>query len=274
MTSQALTATSPGRTGAVCPARELRCLLEAASLLWAFPWLLSAPRGDGHPVVVVPGFLGGDSAMWCHLRFLANRGYDVSHWGLGRNIGFHPRHAMALEAKIRYLHHLTGRKVSLVGWSLGGVFALSAAQSAPECVRQIITLGSPINVERHGSAGVPSFMNALYRVIAHPMGFKVHFMRPKAKALRQADALPMPISCLYGVRDAIVPTDEAVLPTLHGCHENIRVPASHLGMVVNPLVLWIVADRLALPEGTWSPFKPTGASGLLYRALTPELAQN
>ncbi len=247
-------------------------MLEAASLPLALPWLLTAPRGDGHPVVVLPGFLGGDSAMQCHLRFLTNRGYDVSHWGLGRNIGFHLRHANALEAKIRYLHHLTGRKVSLVGWSLGGVFAVSAAQSAPECVRQVITLGSPIKVEPTGSSSVPRFMGALYRLVAHPMGFKVHFVRPRAKALRQAGRLPIPISCLYGINDGIVAPHEAMLPLDHECHENIRVPATHMGMVVNPMVMWIIADRLALPEGSWEPFAPSGASGLLYRALTRDAA--
>lgn len=258
------------RSNPLWPAVELRGIVEAAALPWALPWLMRAPRGDGHPVVVLPGFLGGESVMQCHLRFLQNRGYEVSPWGLGRNTGFHARHAEALERKIRYLHYLTGRKVSLVGWSLGGVFALYGAQRAPECVRQVITMGSPFNVITKGSSNVPKFMGMLYRLIAHPMGFKVHFTRPRARLLREVNALPLPVSCLYSLGDGIVPPDEAVIENGHRLHENIRVPASHLGMTVNPIVLWIVADRLAMPENEWRPFAPEGVAGLIYRALTAQ----
>lgn len=270
MSNPAVSLTPAKASTAFRPAIELRSIVEAAVLPWAWPWLRKAPRGDGHPVLVLPGFLGGESVMHLHQRFLLNRGYDVSHWGLGRNTGFHVRHAEAIERKIRYLHHMTGRKVSLVGWSLGGVFALYAAQRAPECVRQVITMGSPFNVFTKGTSSVPSFMGGLYRLVAHPMGFKVHFMRPRARQLREINALPIPVSCLYGLSDGIVPPDEAVIEDGNHFHENIRVPASHLGMTVNPIVLWIVADRLAVPENDWRPFAPEGFAGALYRTLTPQ----
>lgn len=247
---------------------ELRCLLEAATLPWALPWLLRAPKGDGHPVILLPGFMASELTMGLHELFLRNRGYDVSHWGFGRNIGFQPKHAKAVEQKIRYLHHKTGRKVSLVGWSLGGVFALHGARQAPECVRSVITLGSPIRVDQKGERSVPRWLKAMYRLVAHPMGPIVHESQLANKLGLQGESLPMPLSCLYGVGDGVVTPHEATIGGNSPHHEYVRVPASHLGMGVNPMVLWIVADRLAQAEGDWAPFAPTGASAYAYRLLT------
>ncbi|HYN58016.1 MAG TPA: alpha/beta hydrolase, partial [Rubrivivax sp.] len=124
---------------------EARSLAELASLPYAVPMLLHAPHGDGHPVLLIPGFMGSEGSLIGLELFLRNRGYAVRTWGLGRNVGFRPGHASALEQKIRFMHHESGRKVSLVGWSLGGVFALYGAHQASECVRNVITLGSPVS---------------------------------------------------------------------------------------------------------------------------------
>ncbi|MFZ4760583.1 MAG: esterase/lipase family protein, partial [Burkholderiaceae bacterium] len=119
-------------------ALEYRALLEAALLPPALPLLMSAPRGDGHPVLLVPGFVGDAGSMLGLKVYLRNRGYEVDDWGLGRNVGFQRKHARALEQKVRFLHHRHGRRVSLVGWSLGGVFSMFAAHQVPECVRSVI----------------------------------------------------------------------------------------------------------------------------------------
>ena len=263
--------THTGRPHGAHTAIEFRAFLEAASLPWALPWLLRAPRGDGHPVLLLPGFMAGDVSMIALEIFLRNRGYDVSTWGFGRNIGFQPKHAKALEQKIRYMHHKTGKKVSLVGWSLGGVFSLYGAHQAPECVRSVITLGSPVSTDSSGERNVPRFLKAMYRLVAHPMGTMVHQNRPEGKLLTRGATLSTPLSCLYGIGDGVVPPQGATIdgdPTLH---ENIRVPASHLGMGFNPMVMWIVADRLAQAEGHWRPFEPSGVSACVYRTLTHEL---
>ena len=246
---------------------EWRALLEMAALPWALPCLHWVPRGDGHPVLLLPGFMADEATLVVLKWFLGNRGYDVQSWGFGRNVGFRSRHAQALEQKIRHLHHSTGRKVSLVGWSLGGVFALYGAHQAPECVRTVITLGSPVSVDEGGSRS-PALVKALYRLIAHPLGPDVHVMQPRAKKLRERQALPVPMSCLYSLSDGVVPPQEA---TLHGnpeLHENIRVQGSHTGLGFNAMVLAIVADRLAQPEGRWLPFNPQGGWGSAYRWLT------
>ena len=246
---------------------EWRALFEMALLPYAVPCLMTAPRGDGHPVLLLPGFMADEATLVALKIFLSSRGYAVETWGFGRNVGFSSRHAQALEQKIRYMHHQSGRRVSLVGWSLGGVFAMYGAHQAPECVRSVVTLGSPVSVDAQGSKS-PKLVQALYRLIAHPLGPDAHSMQPRAKRLRQREALAVPVSCLYSLGDGVVPPQEA---TLHGdpaLHENIRVAGSHTGLGFNAMVLAIVADRLAEPEGAWQPFKPSGWWGKLYRMTT------
>ena len=104
---------------------------------------MTAPRGDGHPVLLLPGFMADEATLFALKFFLRNRGYDVQTWGFGRNVGFQSRHAQALEQKIRWLHHKSGRRVSLVGWSLGGVFALYGAHQAPRVRAQRHHAGQP-----------------------------------------------------------------------------------------------------------------------------------
>ena len=246
---------------------EWRAMLEAATLPWTLPVLGTMPRGDGHTVMLLPGFMANDASLFALKMFLVSRGYDVRTWGFGRNVGLRSRQLQALEQKIRHLHHVTGRKVSLVGWSLGGVFALYGAHHATECVRTVITLGSPVSHDPEGSHAAP-MVQALYRLIAHPLGPQAHAMRPQLKALRSHEKLELPISCLYSLGDGVVPPQEA---TLHGnprWHENIRVPGSHTGLGFNAVVMSIVADRLAQPEGAWKPFSPRGWQRSAYRLLT------
>jgi pimeloyl-ACP methyl ester carboxylesterase len=261
--------THTGRPSTLSSMLEARAVFEMASLPYALPLLMQAPQGDGHPVLLLPGFMGSEGTLIALELFLRNRGYNVQTWGLGRNVGFRPGHASAIEQKIRYLHHETGRKVSLVGWSLGGVFALYGAHQAPECVRNVITLGSPLSTDPSGSA-VPPLLKALYRLVAHPMGSAAHSMQPRAKTMREGKPLPVPMSCLYSLSDGVVPPQEATVDGDPQLQENIRVWGSHVGLGFNPLVLQIVADRLAQPEGQWKPFEPSGVLGALHRALTHE----
>ncbi|MDE2372101.1 MAG: alpha/beta fold hydrolase, partial [Burkholderiales bacterium] len=168
-TPQAPSSPRPGRPARWHSAIEPRALFEIALLPWMTPALLAAPHGDGHPVLLLPGFLGSEFSLVALEVFLRSRGYAVQTWGLGRNVGFHARHAQALEQRIRHLHHETGRKVSLVGWSLGGVFALYGAHEAGECVRSVVTLGSPLTVDTTRGSQAAPFVQAIYRLISHPL---------------------------------------------------------------------------------------------------------
>ena len=249
---------------------EARIFMEMALLPASLPLLMAAPQGDGHPVILVPGFMAGESTLAALKLFLQNKGYDVHTWGLGRNVGFRGKHANALPQKIRYLHHTTGRKVSLVGWSLGGVFSFYGAETTQDCVRSIITLGSPVSVDMMGNQSPPA-LKAMYRLVSHRLGASAHLMQPRAKAMREHRRLPIPTSCLYSLSDGVVPPQEATIDGDPALHENIQVPGSHVGLGFNGIVMAIVADRLAQPEGHWKPFAPQGLLGHVYRATTRAL---
>ena len=249
---------------------EARIFMEMALLPASLPLLMAAPQGDGHPVILVPGFMAGESTLAALKLFLQNKGYDVHNWGLGRNVGFRGKHANALPQKIRYLHHTTGRKVSLVGWSLGGVFSFYGAETTQDCVRSIITLGSPVSVDMMGNQSPPA-LKAMYRLVSHRLGASAHLMQPRAKAMREHRRLPIPTSCLYSLSDGVVPPQEATIDGDPALHENIQVPGSHVGLGFNGIVMAIVADRLAQAEGDWKPFAPQGLLGHVYRATTRAL---
>ncbi len=229
---------------------EARMPLELGATLLSLGTLRDARTGDGHPVLLLPGFGASDTSMDPLRMFLARRNYQVETWGLGRNRGFDRRFAEMVEQKIRFMHYKLGRRVSLVGWSLGGVFAFYAAHVAPECVRCAISLGSPLRQDPDRPA--PLGVRALYRALAGPSA-ATHAARARSRAMRVPP--PVPSTCLYSDSDALVRPEQATLDGAQADHENIRVPGSHLGLTVNSRVFWIVADRLAQPEGRWVPFE-------------------
>ena len=108
------------------------------------PFLRSMPRGDGHPVYLLPGFMA-DSQSTAMLRSLARQrqGYNAIPWGFGRNLG--PRGILMerLIVTVGDLARKHGQPVSLIGQSLGGVFAREIAKVIPKQIRQVITLGAP-----------------------------------------------------------------------------------------------------------------------------------
>lgn len=261
--------TSPGMDQSRPPRRvytllEWRALVEFGTLPLAWPVLQTTPRGDGHPVLLVPGFAAGDATLGPLALFLRSRGYAVETWGFGRNRGFHRKFVVALEQKLRFMHHRSGRKVSLIGWSLGGVFAYDLAHRLPEHVRCVYALGSPMRLSP-ARVEAPLAVKALYRWLAHPMGPIAHMALARAKYLKTAPSVPS--GCIYSATDGVVPAHAAVLDTTAPRHENLPVPGSHLGLGVNPVVMWLLADRLAQPERSWRPFNPDGPMSRVYRRL-------
>ena len=123
-----------------------RAIADYGALLAAAPVLLRAPRGDGHTVLVLPGLLGEDRSTATMRAYLRSLGYDVHPWRLGRNLGPTPAILSGMTTRLEELHRTSGRPVSLVGWSLGGIFARELARSRPALVRQVITLGSPFGL--------------------------------------------------------------------------------------------------------------------------------
>ena len=231
---------------------ELRAISEFGASLALLPLLRTAPRGDGHPVLVLPGLIASDISTKPLRAYLTDRGYDVHGWGLGRNLGLRPGLEAKMEARLRDIHRQSGRKVSIVGWSLGGVFAREIASAAPEAVRTVITLGSPIH-------GDPRSTNA-WRVYELASGQSVD--DPQLRSPRRA-APPVPTTSIYSRSDGVVAWQCSVEPTTDST-ESIEVIGSHCGLGVNASVLYAIADRLVQPEGEWKRFDRSGLRGWVF----------
>jgi pimeloyl-ACP methyl ester carboxylesterase len=240
---------------------EARGLFELNSSLLLSPLLLRAPKGDGHPVLALPGFLASDLSMAPMRRYLKELGHDTYAWKMGRNFGGVASRRGALRDLLTRIHEQTGRKVSLVGWSLGGVYARDLALQLPDMVRSVITLGSPFTSD-------VSATNAtrLYEALTGEGAND----NPEIREAIAGD-LPVPATSIYSRTDGIVNwRTSLVRPSMTA--ENIEVHlASHVGLGVNPAALWAVADRLAQPEGEFSQFDRSGPFAIAYGS--PENAQ-
>lgn len=244
---KAARADTPSAPGAMHLALEWRAPMEAAASLALWPWLRRAPRGDGHSVLVLPGLVASDTSTGLLRRFLGAQGWAPHAWRQGRNLG--PRHGV-LEAcleRLQQLHADSGRRVSLVGWSLGGVYARELAKRAPQAVRQVITLGSPVGSPASGR-GHPTNARRLYEFVSGPRAYAPELMA------RLNEPVPVPCTSIYSRSDGIVSWRASLLPE-GPMARNIRVPASHLGMGMNPVVLRLLAECLSQPEEHWQPQK-------------------
>lgn len=203
------------------------------------------PVGDGHPVVVFPG-LGGAPFTTSHLRrFLTDAGFTAHCWGRGVNTGPEgdfDRWLDPLEDDVRRWHADSGRKVSLVGWSLGGIYARELAKRAPQSVRQVITLGTPFAALRGATRA-----EGLYKLLNGNAAQLTDELEVRLRATP-----PVPTTSVYSKSDGVV--------SWRGCieqrtpqAESVEVDASHLGMVTHPDALRVIVDRLAQPEGRWRP---------------------
>jgi pimeloyl-ACP methyl ester carboxylesterase len=231
---------------------EARAVHEFGAFLGALPLLRMAPRGDGHSVLVLPGLIASDVSTRPLRAFLKGHGYDVHGWGLGRNLGPRPGVESGMLDQVRKLRRSSGRKVSLIGWSLGGVYARQLAKQCPDDVRLVVTLGSPFN-------GSPRATNA-WRVYEFASGRRAD-ETPSVGPLHEAP--PVPTTAIYSRTDGVCAWQCCV--EKEGFEvENIEVDGSHCGLGHHPAVVYAVADRLAQPEGQWQPFDRGGWRRLVY----------
>jgi pimeloyl-ACP methyl ester carboxylesterase len=249
----------PGREG---PATRLllteapRATLELAASASLAPLLALERRGDGHPVLVLPGLLGGDLTTVLLRRYLSWLGYSVSGWRLGTNVGPTEAVVSGLRDRLARMSDESGQRVSVVGWSLGGLYAHELARRAPGSVRQVVTLGSPVQLARRGGRTASQVFDRMSHLQVAPS------LVPRPWS--EAGPLRVPATAVYTKADGIVPWRSCLVPPGKR-RENIEVHGSHSGLVSNPTVLHLLADRLAGPEQGWRPFAP----GLLVRHLYP-----
>jgi pimeloyl-ACP methyl ester carboxylesterase len=233
---------------------ESRAPFEWAALFAAWPWLRRLPRGDGHPVMVFPGMAANDLTTLPLRRVLRALGYVTVPWRQGFNLG--PRRGVLERCAddIRALADRHDQPVSLVGWSLGGLYAREMAKELPSLTRCVVTLGTPFT-------GHPFATNA-WRLYEWLSGETAH--DPVLHA-RLRDAPPVPTTSIYSRSDGIV-SWRCSLNEPAPLAENIEVHASHVGMGLNPLALYAVGDRLAQPVGQWKPFEARGARRWFFPA--------
>ncbi len=233
---------------------ESRAIFEFNAFYSMRLLMRSFPKGDGHPVLFLPGFMASDFSTRPMRGLFKDLGYTSSGWDLGRNLLVNEEREADMQALLREFSTSHERKVSIIGWSLGGVFAREIAKVHPECVRQVISLGSPISGE--------IVQDPVHQAFKSVNGEPTDTDRARYSSLGEAP--PVPTTSIYSKTDAIVPWRRSVQKR-GGQTENIEVPASHLGLGVNPLVMYAIADRLAQPEDEWKPFDIRGAKRLFFR---------
>lgn len=226
---------------------EWRAPWEYGAALAASPLLRNAANGEGQPVLVFPGLSAGDLSTVPLRHFLQDHGFVPYGWELGMNFG--PRTGI-IEASVDRLRELArkhGKKVSLVGWSLGGIYARELAKMEPDLVKSVVTLGTPFN-------GNPKASNA-WRIYEFTSGMKVE----DHKLHRQiSHTPPVPTSSIYSRSDGIVAWKCSLEAGSADRAENVEVYASHVGLGMNPAAWYALADRLAQPDGKWKPFHRDG----------------
>lgn len=233
-------------------ALEARGLWELNAFFASYPLLRRAPRGDGHPVLVLPGLAASDVSTRPLRALLKDLGYSAHGWKQGQNRGPRAGVEAATEARLEDLANRHGRRASLIGWSLGGIYARELARRRPELVRQVITLGSPF-------ASEPMATNA-WRLYEALSGRDAGDW-PDREAMKRPP--PVPSTAIYSRTDGVV--------AWQGCRElesattdNIEVEGSHCGLGHNPVALYAIADRLAQPEDGWRPFDRSRLPSCLY----------
>lgn len=241
-------------------ALEVRAIWEFGALLPVWPLLTRAPRGDNHPVLVFPGLSANDVSTAPLRRYLQLLNHSAAGWDQGFNFG--PRPGVLEEARdlITRTSERTGRKVSLIGWSLGGIYARELAKELPHMVRDVITLGTPF-------AGSHKSTNA-WRLYELASGRRIE---REASNYDLPAPPPVPTTSIYSRSDGVVAWRGSLqAPSQANPQtENIEVVASHVGLGFNPSAWWAVADRLAQPEGQWTPFMRE-SRGRLQELIYPD----
>ena len=237
-------------------AMEFRAPWELGSIIPAWIFLRNAPTGDNHSVIVFPGLSANDSSTLPMRGFFGNLGYDASGWNQGFNFG--PRAGVLQTARQQIIDtcQASGNKVSLIGWSLGGIYARELAKDMPDCVRGVITLGTPFSGSHHST-------NA-WRLYELTSGRDIHH---EVEQFDLPVAPPMPTTSIYSRTDGVVawPASLQAPCPINPLTENLEVIASHIGLGLNPSAWWALADRLSQPEGQWRPFeRKSGLHGLVF----------
>ena len=252
-----MTTTSSAAVRSYWPANGLAALLDfAVNSHRRAPWLSFAPRGDGHGVLVLPGLLATDTSTALLRGFLRRLGYQVTGWRLGRNLGPTDEVLDELPAIRAALVQRTGQPISVIGWSLGGIYAREMARQHPGEIRRVITLGSPFAL---------TDSRQTYADRAYQRRSALHANGRVPTREQVAQPVGVPSTAVYSRRDGIVAW-QACIEAETALHENVEVRCAHLGFGVDPATLWLIADRLAVPACQRRGFRPPRTLRSIYPA--------
>ena len=212
-----------------------RALADMACLGVAAPLLRKYPRArTNHGVMVIPGFMGDDRGNGPLIRYLRHLGYIASGWGQGRNKGADSTDQEKLQHDIEILASAGDGEVSLVGHSLGGIYAREMARRAPAAVRQVITLGSPFGKGHRQASNAARLYQRLNPSRRSPEEGDYLWVRP-----------PVPTTAIFTRADGVVNWRTSVQEGEFDDVDNIEVPGSHTGLSLNPSVWFLLAKKLA-----------------------------
>jgi pimeloyl-ACP methyl ester carboxylesterase len=232
---------------------ELRALIEALALVPYWRLAKKNQTGDGQPVMVLPGFMTSDSATFVMRNFLRMKGFEPLPWEHGRNPGLQHEIFEALLLQIDQHYAQYGQKISLVGWSLGGLYARAIAHKRADKIKQVITLGSPFGVSSNINASdvdVSENVVKLYEKLnpnldTDPLVNGEPFWQ---------EIPPVPTTSIYSKSDGVTSWQYCVDSIETSFNENIGIFASHLGLTHNAQVFHLVANRLEQDEKNWKPY--------------------
>ena len=200
---------------------EGRVIAEAAQLMLQLPLLRrQAEKGDGEPVLVLPGFMTDDRATFLLRDFLQSIGYDAHPWGLGVNRLPMHEYLPPLRQMIHDLHAATGQKVKLMGWSRGGILSRELARDDPALIDRVVTVGSPVK----GGTSVSSIGRWVQRETGLSPAQMSNLMLE-----RNRHAIRVPVRAIFSRSDGIVAWQACIDETTPDI-EHHEVHCSHAGM--------------------------------------------
>ena len=216
--------------------REFRTPFEGLKFFYRFPQLLTAPRGDGRPIALAPGYLAGEYSMQPLAQYLKILGYTVYPWGLGNNNGDVEEDIERFGDRIEALSEdLDGEPITLIGWSLGGVVAREVARLQERSVREVITLGTPV-IGGPKYTAIGSLFAAVKGIDLDELELEVHE--------RNAIGLSQPVTSIYSKSEGVVAW-QASVDVYNPQARNISVSSTHFSIGVSPVVWRLIADILA-----------------------------
>jgi hypothetical protein len=216
---------------------ESRSLLEWSSIYCLYPFIPKRIKGNGKPVLLIPPYLGDDSSTSFVRKYLKSLGFTTYKWELGFNM-VKSHYIPRLEEKLADIYQQHQEKVSIVGWSGGGIFAKIMANRHPDQVEQILTIGSPI-------WGVMDMKTPVYGLMEFFRGKSLK--ERNERFLAELEPIPkIPVTCIYTKTDGLVPWKHCIeAETFRKDIKNIEVYGSHTGMGANASVLLITANMLS-----------------------------